>query len=135
MQIRERSTTWALIRTTYDKTRKRGVAKCLGTIPKRMAVLSPELAQELREDERIQIEKVLRDARFRRELEKRERYALTLPSILELVARWYDSPMNSSRNLESLARETREEFTKLLAAMVRAGVGRTRKRAVRKTSR
>ena len=132
MQIRERATTWALIRTKYDKSRKRGVARCLGTISKATAVASQELAAVLSEGERLQVERMLRDFRARRESSKREHYAAMLPTILEYATAFYNGPTGRVPNLEQLARETRDEFSKLLAAMVAAGVGRRRKRRLRR---
>jgi hypothetical protein len=67
MQIRERRTTWAFIRTTYDKTKKRGVATSIGTLPKSADALPQELAEAMTEQERAQAESLVRRMRLARE--------------------------------------------------------------------
>jgi hypothetical protein len=126
MQIRERRTTWAFIRTTYDKTKKRGVSRCLGTLPKTSERLPEELAGAMTEKELAQVEIILRRVRAERDAERQERYARELPVFIDYAAQWYANPTRKPQ--ADLAEDTRQAFSKLLAAMVKAGVGRTRRR-------
>lgn len=128
MQVRERKTTWAFIRTVYDKDRGRGVARCLGTLPKSAERLPEELARGLTEKELQQAEALVRQTRQKRELERQEHYARILPTAIDHAARWYLDPRNRGKRSSSHANDTRSAFSRLLAAMVKAGVGRTRKR-------
>lgn len=135
MQIRERKTTYALIRTVYDPQRKRGVAKCLGTVPKSASQVPPQLAALLTPAELAQLERLLRHNQARIEDEKAAHYGRMLPVAIDYATRWYLDPRNRSPGLAALARDTREAFSKLLAAMVKAGVGRKRQRASAKATR
>jgi hypothetical protein len=126
MQIRERRTTWAFIRTTYDKSKKRGVSRSLGTLPKTSERLSEELAGAMTEKERAQVEVILRRVRAERDAERQERYARELPVFIDYATQWYVNPTRKPQ--ADLAEDTRLAFSKLLAAMVKAGVGRTRRR-------
>jgi hypothetical protein len=126
MQIRERRTTWAFIRTTYDKTKKRGVSRSLGTLPKSSERLPEELAGAMTEKEQAQVEVLLRRVRAERDAERQERYARELPVFIDYATQWYANPMRKPK--ADLAEDTRQAFSKLLAAMVKAGVGRTRRR-------
>lgn len=128
MQIRERRNSWALIRTVYDKTRKRGVAKCLGTVSKTANCLPEGLQGTLTEQEFSQFEGVFKLARAKRDMARREHYAKALPMALEFATQWYLDPRTEGSHLAPLANDTREQFSKLLAAMVKAGVGRRRNR-------
>ena len=128
MQIRTRTNTWALIRTQYDKTRKRGVARCLGTVSKAADHLPEELSAMLTAQEREQIESLLRQARSQRDMDRRQHYARMLPVCIDYAAEWYRDPRNEGKHQTDHASDTREAFSRLLAAMVKAGVGRTRKR-------
>ena len=128
MQIRERKTTWALIRNQYDKTRKRGVSHCLGTVSKSADQLPEALAASLSVAERQQIEALVRKARVQRETARRQHYARLLPVAIDLTTQWYLDPRNEGSHSASHANDMREAFSKLLSAMVKAGVGRKRKR-------
>lgn len=135
MQIRERKTTCALIRTVYDPQRRRGVAKCLGTVSKAASQVPPELAALLTPTELAQIERLLRHNHARIEEEKAAHYGRMLPVAIDYATRWYLDPRNRAPGLAALARETRDAFSKLLAAMVKAGVGRKRQRSTSKPMR
>lgn len=126
MQIRERRTTWAFIRTTYDKTKKRGVATSIGTLPKSADALPQELAEAMTEQERAQAESLVRRMRLAREAERRAHYARVLPLAIDFATAWYADPRNKPS--ASHANDTREAFSRLLSAMVKAGVGRKRSR-------
>lgn len=126
MQIRERATTWAFIRTTYDKVKKRGVTRCLGTLSKTADRLPDALSEAMTEKERAQVDVLLRRIRAACNAERQAHYARVLPVAIDYAAQWYANPINKPQSV--LAENTREAFSKLLAAMVKAGVGRTRKR-------
>ena len=128
MQIRVRKTTWALIRTRYDSTRKRGVAHCLGTVSMSADRVPEALASMLTPPEREHIEVLLRRARGQRDAERRQHYARILPLAIDFATEWYLDPRSESAPRTQLAHDTREAFSKLLSAMVKAGVGRKRKR-------
>lgn len=127
MQIRERKTTWAFIRTTYDKARKRGVAHCLGTLPKTADRLPDGLAEAMNEKERAQAEALLRRTRSARDAERQAHYARMLPVAIDFASAWYSDPRNKAS--ATVAADTRDAFSRLLAAMVKAGVGRKRTRS------
>ena len=76
-----------------------------------MAVVPAELATALTEEERHQVEKLLREFRGKREVSKRERYAVMLPAILEYATAFYNGPTGRVPNLEQLARETRRRVS------------------------
>lgn len=126
MQIRERRTTWAFIRTVYDKVKKRGVSRSIGTLAKSADSLPRELADAMTDKERLQAEALVRRTRAVRDTEKQAHYARMLPVAIDLAAAWYADPRNKPS--ASHAHDTREAFSRLLAAMVKAGVGRTRNR-------
>jgi hypothetical protein len=126
MQIRERRTTWAFIRTTYDKAKKRGVATCIGTLSKQADSLPRELAEAMNEKERLQAETLLRQTCAARDRERQAHYARMLPVAIDLATAWYSDPRNKPSS--SHAHDTREAFSRLLSAMVKAGVGRKRVR-------
>lgn len=126
MQIRERRTTWAFIRTTYDPQRKRGVSRSLGTLSKTADVLPRELAEAMTDKERQQAESLVRQMRSARAAERQAHYTRVLPVAIDAATAWYSDPRN--RPSTTLAHDTREAFSRLLAAMVKAGVGRKRNR-------
>jgi len=126
MQIRERRTTWAFIRTTYDKTKKRGVTRSLGTLDKNAERLPEALAAAMTEKERAKAEGLLRRISAERDAERQAHYARVLPVAIDHATHWYTNAMH--RPSASLAEDTRQAFSRLLAAMVKAGVGRTRRR-------
>jgi len=126
MQIRERRTTWAFIRTTYDKAKKRGVAHCIGTLSKSADALPREIAEVMTEKERLQAETLLRQMRSTRDAERQAHYARVLPVAIDFATAWYADPRNKPSAAH--AHDTREAFSRLLSAMVKAGVGRKRSR-------
>ena len=67
MQIRERANRRALIRTKYDPAKKRGVAKCIGSVAKLLVKVPEHLVTLLIEDEQEQPEKLLRETSYERE--------------------------------------------------------------------
>ena len=127
MQIRERKSTWALIRTEYDKDKKRGVSRCLGTVSKLATTIPAALAGELIEYEKVQLEKVLREASVERARIASEASAKSLPETLDQVTAWYLDLSVGTTALPDLAERTRAAYSKLLKAMAQAGVGRKRR--------
>jgi len=132
MQIRIRRHTVTLIRTVYDPKIKRGRSVSLGTFSLDADEIPPQIDARLRAEEREQIQAILKRRKTSRELELEEIAARALPANLRRAVRWYER-QKKSPELAALARTSRDEFSQLLAAMVRAGVGRTRQR--RKTSK
>jgi hypothetical protein len=126
MQIRERATTWAFIRTTYDPGKKRGVARCLGTLSKSADRLPEALAIVMSDREREQAQSLLAKVRSLRDAERQAHYARVLPAAIDFATMWYLDPSNKPSAAQ--AHDTREAFSRLLAAMVKAGVGRKRAR-------
>lgn len=126
MQIRERRTTWAFIRTTYSKTKKRGISRSLGTLPKTAERLPDDLVEAMTEKEQVQAEVLLRRVRAERDAERQAHYARMLPVAIDYATQWYANPTHKPPS--GLAEDTRQAFSRLLAAMVKAGVGRTRRR-------
>lgn len=127
MQIRTRKNTLTLIRIKYDPTIKRGRSTCLGSLPKSAESIPPELDAKLTDRERAELNAVLAGYRAERELQLQEIAARMLPLTIHRAALWYESQQRSTE-LARLAQTSRDRFSELLAAMVRAGVGRTRNR-------
>lgn len=127
MQIRTRKKTLTLIRIKYDPIIKRGRSTCLGSLPKSAESIPPELDAKLTDRERAELNAVLAGYRAERELQLQEIAARMLPLTIHRAALWYESQQRSTE-LARLAQTSRDRFSELLAAMVRAGVGRTRNR-------
>lgn len=127
MQIRTRKNTLTLIRIKYDPTIKRGRSTCLGSLPKSAESIPPELDAKLTDRERAELNAVLAGYRAERELQLQDIAARMLPLTIHRAALWYESQQRSTE-LARLAQTSRDRFSELLAAMVRAGVGRTRNR-------
>ena len=127
MQIRVRKNTLTLIRIKYDPAIKRGRSICLGSLLKSSDTIPPEIDERLSDKERATLKAVLAQHRAVRELQLQELAARTLPLTLRRAALWYERQQRCAE-LATLAQESRERFSELLAAMVRAGVGRTRNR-------
>lgn len=130
MQIRIRKHTLSLIRNDYDPALKRGRSTYLGGMPIDSLGIPPQIDAKLRVQERNQLLSELKKLHSAREIEMEELAGRLLPINLRRAIRWYDR-QESSDELSSLAKECREIWTELLAAMVRAGVGRTRQRTKR----
>lgn len=133
MQIRIRRQTVTLVRTVYDPAIKRGRSVSLGTFSLDAQSIPDAVDARLRPEEREQIEALLNRRRVEREVELEQIAARALPANLRRAMRWYDRQKRSPE-LAALAKNSRDEFSLLLAAMVRAGVGRTRKRRGTTTS-
>ena len=127
MQIRTRKNTLTLIRIKYDPTIKRGRSTCLGSLPKSAESIPPELDAKLTERERAELNAVLAGHKAERELQLQEIAGRMLPLTIHRAALWYERQQRSTE-LARLAQTSRDRFSELLAAMVRAGVGRTRNR-------
>ena len=127
MQIRTRKNTLTLIRIKYDPTIKRGRSTCLGSLPKSAESIPPDLDAKLTERERAELNAVLAGYRAERELQLQEIAGRMLPLTIHRAALWYERQQRSTE-LTRLAQTSRDRFSELLAAMVRAGVGRTRNR-------
>lgn len=127
MQIRQRRNGVTLIRTQYDPAIKRGRSVSLGSLSGNATSIPRELAERLRPAEHKQLEGFLLVRRAQLELEAQEVAALELEEQIRRATRWYERQRRTSELAANAAR-VRDEFSKLLAAMVRAGVGRKRQR-------
>ena len=134
MQIRQRGSTITLIRNQYDKTIGRGRSITLGTISTTDRYATPELMSKLTEEEQRQLEEILARQRRILDVEARDRTAKRLAYYIRLATEFYLASPKKTPELSSMAREARDQWSKLLAAMVTAGVGRTRKRRSKTTS-
>lgn len=128
MQIRLRATGATLIRNVYDPSLRRSRSHVLGFVPLDATEVEPELIDKLRPDERIEVQRWLGARVTERRLTGLDRSARGLPMAIAQAAQWYRSRTHRNPEMVELAKRSRDEFSKLLAAMVDAGVGRTRKR-------
>jgi hypothetical protein len=128
MQIRNRNGKLQLIRTVYDPSIKRGKSVLVGTIPSYVRAVSNDLNEKLTALERTQLQTFLDKTASELDAFRQEYAARELPATLRLVTKWYLESDKASIDLNQLAEDSRSEFTALLAAMVKAGVGRTRNR-------
>ncbi|WP_027456854.1 hypothetical protein [Dechloromonas agitata] len=128
MQIRQRGNTITLIRNQYDKTIGRGRSITLGCLSTTDRHASPDLLGKLNEEELKQLEELLTQQRRVLDGEARNRAAKWLATYIRLATEFYLASPPKTPELSSMAREARDQWSKLLAAMVTAGVGRTRKR-------
>ena len=127
MQIRRRANTLTLIRTVYDRAIKRGRSVTIGRLDIGCGAIPPELDNLLTDEERHQLLALLASHRDAEEARLEEIAARALPATLQRATRWYER-QGKSTGLSALAKASRDEFSKLLSAMVRAGVGRRRQR-------
>ncbi|GGX23237.1 hypothetical protein [Undibacterium macrobrachii] len=128
MQIRNRNGKLQLIRTVYDPSIKRGKSVLIGTIPSYVRAVSNDLNEKLTALERTQLQTFLDKTASELDAFRQEYAARELPATLRLVTKWYLESDKASIDLNQLAEDSRSEFTALLAAMVKAGVGRRRNR-------
>lgn len=105
----------------------------LGTLSKTADVLPSELAEVMTDKERHQAESLVRQMRSARDAERQAHYTRVLPIAIDAATAWYSDPRNKPSAAH--ANDTREAFSRLLAAMVKAGVGRKRNRKAAVTSR
>lgn len=133
MQIRQRGTTLTLIRNQYDKTIGRGRSITLGCVSTTDRHASPDLLARLTEPERQQLEAILARQCQVLDNEARNRTAKRLATYIRLATEFYLASPKKTPELTAMAREARDQWSKLLAAMVTAGVGRTRKRRSKTT--
>lgn len=134
MQIRIRKQTLSLIRNKYDKAIGKGRTTYIGGMPIDSLTIPPEIDVKLDADERKQLLGELAKLHSVREIALEELAGRLLPTNLKRAIRWYDR-QEASDELCSLAKECRDIWSELLAAMVRAGVGRTRQRKKRGTAK
>ena len=132
MQIRKRGNTLTLIRTVYDPALKRGRAVTLGSLATTARNAPPELIEQLTEAERRELETLLAHQREVLDIAARERAVRRLPYYIRLARDYYLNAPRKSPELAALAKSSRDEWTRLLAAMVTAGVGRTRSARLKK---
>lgn len=128
MQIRNQNGKIQLIRTKYDPAIKRGRSIILGTLSIYAHEIPAAINEKITDVERAQLQPMLNE-----NLTKLNRYrevnaVRNLPEVIRHAARWYLQAGKNEENLSALADETRVEFSKLLASMVKAGVGRKRNR-------
>ncbi len=98
---------------------------CLSTTDRHA---SPDLLTKLTDTERQQLEALLARQRQVLDNEARNRAAKRLATYIRLATEFYLASPKKTPELTALAREARDQWSKLLAAMVTAGVGRTRQR-------
>lgn len=128
MQIRIRDGKVQLIRTKYDPTIKRGRAVLLGTMSIHDSEIPSFISAKLTESERAQLQPMLDENKVKSETSNQSYSAQYLPRTIRYATKWYLTGDKGKFDLAAIAEESRAEFTKLLAAMVKAGVGRKRKR-------
>ncbi|RJX30874.1 MAG: hypothetical protein C4516_09025 [Oxalobacter sp.] len=131
MQMRIRKNTVSLIRTVYDPSIKRGRSVLLGTVPLNATTVPDELYAKLTNEEQAYLDGWLRANQKHLFREASQRFAKEMPEMLEKVASWY-RVQRKTPELAALANSSREAWTEVLAAMVDAGVGRTRNRSPKK---
>lgn len=127
MQIRERRNSFMLIRTQYDPAIKRGRSVSLGSVSLYARSIPSEVDALLRPSEREQLQAFLATRRLAFETALQERSARDLETHIRRATDWYERQCESTE-LAAQAKAVRDAFTGLLAAMVRAGVGRKRQR-------
>ncbi len=130
MQIRMRKNSLTLVRTVYDPALKRGRAVTVGRLPLSTPDIPSDIEAALRPDEREQVQRELAKHHAAHESAGEERAARQLPLTIRRATRWYDRQA-AGDDVAALAAASRERWSELLAAMVRAGVGRTRQRRKR----
>lgn len=128
MQIRLRATGATLIRNVYDPALRRSRSHVLGFVPLDATEVEPVLLEMLRPDERIKVQRWIGARVAERRLTGLDRSARGLPKAIAEATQWYRSRTHRNPEMVDLAKRSRDEFSQLLAAMVDAGVGRTRKR-------
>lgn len=126
MQIRPRRQRLALFRTVYDPARKRGRTLYLGSVSSDARDIPEPLKAQLTERERGQLYEVIYRASRERDVAARREAAVNLPATIEQATAWYLNDSARHPALADLARASRDRFSELLAAMVKAGVGRRR---------
>lgn len=131
MQIRNRNGKLQLIRTVYDPLIKRGKSTLIGVLASYASSIPNELNEKLTNQEREQLQFILDQNVVTMDSYRQINAARELPSTLRLATKWYLEANKPAIDLAKLAGESRSEFTALLAAMVKLGVGRTRKRKSR----
>lgn len=134
MQIRIRKQTLSLIRNKYDKKIGKGRTTYIGGLPIASLTIPPDIDAKLNESERKQLLAELGKLHSEREIGMEELAGRLLPINLKRAIRWYER-QEESHELCTLAKECRDIWSELLAAMVRAGVGRTRQRKKRGTAK
>lgn len=100
----------------------------IGTIPSYVRAVSNDLNEKLTALERTQLQTFLDKTASEFDAFRQEYSARELPTTLRLATKWYLESDKASIDLNQLAEDSRSEFTALLAAMVKAGVGRRRNR-------
>lgn len=128
MQIRNQHGKIQLIRTMYDPAIKRGRSVLLETLSNYAHEIPTAINGKLTDEERAQLQPIL-DENLAKLTRYREVNAVrSLPEVIRHATKWYLQAGKSEDDLSALANETRVEFSKLLASMVKAGVGRKRNR-------
>lgn len=128
MQIRNQHGKIQLIRTIYDPAIKRGRSILLGTLSNYAHEIPAEINGKLTDSERVQLQPMLEENMAKLTRYREVNAVRNLPELIRYATKWYLNTGKKEENLSELADETRVEFSKLLAAMVKAGVGRKRNR-------
>ena len=132
MQVRTRKNSITLIRTVYDPSIKRGRSVHLGTLPRTATSAPDDILRALTADERTWLDAWLNVNAQHLRRQNAARFAQDLPTMLDDIASWY-CMQRKNPELAALAKASRDNWTKVLAAMSHAGVGRTRKQQRQKT--
>ena len=124
-----------LIRHPYCPRIKRGKRVVVATLARGTREIPTDIAALLKEPERQLVQSVLDE--LRREEDRLARYmaAKDLSALIAQATEYYCAPTPPIGNLAALASSTRDAFSGLLNAMVKAGVGRTRNRPSKKKTK
>ncbi len=127
MQLRFRKNTISLVRSVYDPALKRCRAVTVGQLARDATDVPAGIAALLTEQELQSVQVACANNAQQQQHGSAEAAAKNLAPTLKAIADWYRK-QSSSEELTQLAESARLEWTEVLAAMVVAGVGRTRKR-------
>jgi len=130
MKIQTAPSGLKLIRHQYCSLKKRGKRVVVATLLPGAREIPPDIAAVLKEPERQLVQRFLDN--LKREEERLARFiaAKELPGLISRATQYYLSPTFPIANLAGVASKTRDAYSGLLNAMVRAGVGRKRNRTV-----
>lgn len=131
MQIRRRKARIELIRIQYDSSIGRSRSRLLGSVAIETLAVDEPLLAVLTQDERLQLDAYLAPLRVAADHARQADAAAQLPELIAAATAWYSQSARRDAEVVALARATRDAFSALLAAQVRAGVGRTRRRTAR----
>lgn len=134
VQIRRRKNCIELIRIRYDAALGRSRSELLGCVPLETLTAVPALLATLTNGERLQLDRYLAPIRAATTRAQQADAAARLPELIAAATHWYLGAPPRDARVAALALATREAFSALLAAQVKAGVGRRRRRAARRSA-